>query len=50
MILIDNDIRWNSWFYMLAVALIVKDAVNKMIKKHYNKLKVEKLYKTMQFP
>jgi hypothetical protein len=39
MIPMDNDTRWNSWFYMLMVALKVKDAVNKTIERHYDELK-----------
>ncbi|KAF2185575.1 hypothetical protein K469DRAFT_540153, partial [Zopfia rhizophila CBS 207.26] len=35
----DNCTRLNSWFYMLAVALRVKDTVNKMIEKQYDELK-----------
>jgi len=39
MMLIDNNTRWNSWFYILRVALIVKDSINKTIKQHYDELK-----------
>ena len=41
LILLDNYIRWNSWYHMLSVALQYKSAVDTYIKSYFNTLEAD---------
>jgi hypothetical protein len=43
---LDNRTRWNSWFYILYIALKLDTAINNYTKKHFDTLKAEYLFLT----
>jgi len=46
MISLDNCTRWNSWFYMLNIALKLEIALDSYTKKYFDIFKVEYLFPT----